>query len=111
MCASRHGLVTCSVALFVCALALSPDVSAGKLRLPNPWKELVRPNCAGDDCLAADYGEHKELLKEQEEERRRQEKEAAKQRKRAEKQAAKERQRESCKKLKGSGTAHTTRQC
>lgn len=79
---------------------LSAASAADRLRLPNPWKELVRPNCAGDDCRAGDYAEHKRRLKQ--EERQKQEEEKA---------AADRRRRETCARLGGSGTAHTTKQC
>ena len=81
-------------------LALSPASWAERPRLPNPWKELFRPNCAGDDCQAADYAEHKRRLKQQQ-----------RQRAAEERAAAKQRQKEACKKQGGSGTAHTTPQC
>lgn len=92
--------VACSVVLVACALVLPTDVAAEKPRLRNPWKELWRPNCVDEGCRDADYAEHKRILAKEEKERKRQEK-----------QAEKQRQKEACQRLKGSGTAHTTKQC
>jgi len=70
-----------------------------KLKL-NPWRELIRPNCAGDDCLDADYKTHKKKQEQLEKER-----------KRLENNAAKQRQTSACKNSTTSGTAHTTSHC
>lgn len=96
---------TSLVALVISIAGLTSSIDQAnaaerKFRIPHPVKELVRPKCAGDDCLAGDYKEHQRLKKKQEKERKKQEQREAKQR-----------QREACDKLKGSGTAHTTRQC
>ncbi|MCP4091512.1 MAG: hypothetical protein GY746_17240 [Gammaproteobacteria bacterium] len=70
-------------------LVFAASVQAeSKIKL-NPWKELVRPNCAGEDCLDSDYKTHKKKKKELERERRRAEKKQRKAEKRAEKKRRK----------------------
>lgn len=89
---------------------MSQGALSAKIKL-NPWKELFRPNCAGEECLDADYKEHKKKLRQQEREKKRQEKEAARVLMKQQKLEAKQRQAAACRRNTGSGTAHTTAQC